>query len=74
MRKKTNNNLNNSNDNLNDSDDNNIQLGGFPPIFYLDNENKKKREYKRKINEDIDNEKIDKNKLNILNIKNILKT
>ncbi len=48
----------------------NINLGGFPPIIYLSNESKKKREFKQEINENIDIKNI--NKLNILNIKNIL--
>jgi hypothetical protein len=48
----------------------NIKLGGFPPILYISNENKKKREFNKKIEQDINLEDI--NKLNILNIKNIL--
>lgn len=47
-----------------------IKLGGFPPILYLSNEEKKKREFKEKNKEDIDLKNI--TKLNILNIKNIL--
>ena len=47
-----------------------INLGGFPPIYYLTNENKKKREFKKKIEDNININDI--NKLNILNIKNIL--
>ena len=47
-----------------------IKLGGFPPIYYLTNENKKKREFKKKIENNIDINDI--NKLNILNVKNIL--
>ena len=49
--------------------ENNINLGGFPPIFF-ENINKQKREFKKKNNEDINMPSI-KN-LNILNIKNIL--
>lgn len=48
-----------------------INLGGFPPIFKISDEFKKKREFNKSI------ETIDKNalnKLNILNIKNILGT
>ena len=47
-----------------------IKLCGFPPIYYLTNENKKKREFKKKIENNIDINDI--NKLNILNVKNIL--
>jgi predicted AAA+ superfamily ATPase len=50
----------------------NIKLGGFPPIIYLSFENKKKREFKKIIEEKNINNDI--NKLNILNIKNILGT
>ena len=56
--------INNTNTNTNDN------LGGFPPIFFISNETKKKREFKEKIEENID--VININKLNILNIKNIL--
>jgi len=52
------------------SDKNNIKLGGFPPIFFINKENKKIREFNKKIEEKIDIKIIDK--LNILNIKNIL--
>jgi hypothetical protein len=58
-----------NNTNLNNQSDD-IKLGGFPPIFYLNNDNKKKREFKEKIEENIDIKNI--KKLNILNIKNIL--
>ncbi len=47
-----------------------INLGGFPPIFYINNNNKKKREFDKKVEQNINLENI--NKLNILNIKNIL--
>ena len=47
-----------------------INLGGFPPIYYISTENKKKREFKKKMEENIN--LTDINKLNILNIKNIL--
>lgn len=63
-----NNNSNVHNNDINNNDD--IKLGGFPPIFYMNTENKKKREFKKKIEENIDIKNI--NKLNILNIKNIL--
>jgi hypothetical protein len=46
-----------------------LNLGGFPPIFFITSDNKKKREFKEVTN-NIDNTLI--NKLNILNIKNIL--
>ena len=49
--------------------DNNIKLGGFPPILFINMEIKKKREF-QKINDSINLVNI--NKLNILNIKNIL--
>jgi hypothetical protein len=55
------------------SDENNIykiNLGGFPAIIKIDNTIKKKREFTKeviKINTDI------LNKLNILNINNIIK-
>jgi hypothetical protein len=55
-------------DNLIKNDE--IKLGGFPPIYYISLENKKKREYKKKIEDNIDKTNI--TKLNILNIKNIL--
>jgi hypothetical protein len=48
-----------------------INLGGFPPIFKISDEFKKKREFNKGI------ETINKNilnNLNILNIKNILGT
>lgn len=48
----------------------NIKLGGFPPILFINTETKKKREFSKKINESINIMTI--NKLNILNIKNIL--
>jgi|LauGreDrversion4_2_1035121.scaffolds.fasta_scaffold471305_2 hypothetical protein len=48
-----------------------INLGGFPPIFYISKENKKKREFEQKITENLDTSSY--KKLNILNIKNILK-
>lgn len=48
----------------------NINLGGFPPIFIISNEFKKKREFNKSI-ETINKEVL--NNLNILNIKNILK-
>jgi hypothetical protein len=49
----------------------NINLGGFPPIIYINDETKKKREFRNEINDNINinNIKIK----NILNIKNILK-
>lgn len=53
-----------------DKNESNIKLGGFPPIIYVNYENKKKREFKKKIEDGIN--LTDINKLNILNIKNIL--
>lgn len=53
-----------------ESKTNEIKLGGFPPILYISSENKKKREFKEKIEDNIDIKNI--KKLNILNIKNIL--
>jgi len=47
-----------------------IKLGGFPPIFKITVDLKKKREFKNE-NKDIDKNKL--NVLNILNIKNILR-
>ena len=58
------------NNNESDNQNNDIKLGGFPPIFYLNSDNKKKREFKEKIEDNIDIKNI--KKLNILNIKNIL--
>ncbi len=52
------------------NNDNEIKLGGFPPIIYLSNDTKKKREFKKNIEDNININNI--NKLNILNIKNIL--
>jgi len=46
----------------------NKNLGGFPNIIYLNNEDKKIREFS-KVNENL---KVNQKKLNILNIKNIL--
>ena len=51
-------------------ENNKIKLGGFPPILYDNNNVKKKREFKNKINVIISNIIPD---LNILNIDNILK-
>ncbi len=53
-----------------DTENNNIELGGFPPLIYINNETKKKREFQKKINSDIGSENL--LKLNILGIKNIL--
>jgi hypothetical protein len=58
------------NNNEHDNQNNDIKLGGFPPILYLSSDNKKKREFKEKIEDNIDLKNI--KKLNILNIKNIL--
>ena len=52
--------------NINDSD---INLGGYPPIIYINLQQKKQREFK-KLNNKINISSV-KN-LNILNIKNIL--
>jgi hypothetical protein len=48
-----------------------INFGGFPPIILVTNNIKKKREFKKNADVQIDNS-IKKN-LNILNISNILK-
>ena len=53
-----------------DNENNDLKLGGFPPIFFISNDIKKKREFKKKIEDNVDMANI--NKLNILNIKNIL--
>lgn len=47
-----------------------INLGGFPPIIYINIETKKKREFEKKATENLDTNSY--KKLNILNIKNIL--
>ena len=66
---------NNESENLfkseNNNESENLNLGGFPPIIYLNDETKKKREFRNEINDNINinNIKIK----NILNIKNILK-
>jgi len=52
----------------NENDD--IGLGGFPPIYYLNSDNKKKREFKKNIEDNVNTTNI--GKFNILNIKNIL--
>ena len=57
--------------NLNANSDD-IKLGGFPPIYFISSENKKKREFKKKVENSIDGINTNINKLNILNIKNIL--
>lgn len=60
-----------NNENIEDIETNEIiQLGGFPPIIFISNETKKKREFKKKIEENINTENV--SKLNILGIKNIL--
>lgn len=48
-----------------------LNLGGFPPIIFITNENKKKREFEKKINDSIKSKTF--SGLNLLNIKNILK-
>ncbi len=56
--------------NIKNTEEENINLGGFPPIYKISNELKKKREFNKSI------ETINKNvlnSLNILNVKNILK-
>ena len=55
---------------INDEISNNINLGGFPPIFKITHEVKKKREFNN-ISKSFDNSKL--NILNILNIKDIIK-
>lgn len=62
--------MNNSNVDM-DAPENEINLGGFPPIFYISNEAKKKKEFKKKLENNESHDNI--LKLNILNIKNILK-
>jgi hypothetical protein len=49
----------------------NINLGGFPPIFFVQNIDKKKREFKEKKNLDKINSKV-LNSINILDFTNIL--
>lgn len=49
----------------------NINLGGFPPIYKITNNIKKKREFNKNI-ETINRDIL--NNLNILNVKNILNT
>ena len=61
-----NNNLNNNNQI--------IKLGGFPPILYINNENKKIREFKNNLTNSINLSDVVINKLNILSIKDILGT
>lgn len=56
--------------NIIESNNDDIKLGGFPAIYYLNNDNKKKREFKKNIENKLNINDI-KN-LNILNIKNIL--
>lgn len=48
-----------------------INLGGFPPIIFVTSENKKKREFEKKVNDSIKSSTF--TGLNLLNIKNILK-
>ncbi len=48
-----------------------INLGGFPPIIYITTENKKKREFEKKVSESVKSTTF--SGLNLLNIKNILK-
>lgn len=48
----------------------NIKLGGFPPILYLGQQNKKIKEFSELSNNDDNAKNI--SKLNILDIKNIL--
>lgn len=47
-----------------------IKLGGFPPIIYLEQKNKKIKEFAKTNNQEENISNI--SKLNILNIKNIL--
>ena len=54
----------------NEQNEQNVSLGGFPPIMYLGQKNKKINEFAKVNNKDIDTKNI--NKLNILDIKNIL--
>ena len=49
--------------------DTKTNLGGFPPIYYINNETKKKREFEKKATENIDTSTY-KN-LNILKIPSI---
>lgn len=48
-----------------------LNLGGFPPIIFITSENKKKREFEKKVNDSIKSSTF--SGLNLLNIKNILK-
>ena len=52
-------------------EDKQVNLGGFPPIFKISTEFKKKREFNKSI--DTINKNV-LNNLNIINIKNILGT
>lgn len=61
---------NNSQTKSNQQNEQNITLGGFPPIMYLGQKNKKINEFAKLNNKDSDIKNI--SKLNILDIKNIL--
>ena len=53
--------------------DSSINLGGFPPILYINTDTKKKREYEKKVTENINTTTYKNlNILNISNFKNIL--
>lgn len=54
----------------NEQNSNDVILGGFPPIMYLGQRNKKINEFAKLNNNDTDIKNI--SKLNILDIKNIL--
>jgi hypothetical protein len=56
---------------MSNNQDSKINLGGFPPIIFISNETKKKREFEKKVSESIKSSTF--TGLNLLNIKNILK-
>ena len=52
-------------------DEKKIQLGGFPPLFFISNESRKKREFAKKYENIYTHDTKNSSSLNILDIKNI---
>jgi hypothetical protein len=70
MSSQSNNFIKNTKNNENENNNEQINLGGFPPIMYLGQKNKKIKEFAQLNSKNESFKNI--SKLNILNIKNIL--
>ena len=70
MSSQSNNIIKNTKNNENENNNEQINLGGFPPIMYLGQKNKKIKEFAQLNSKNESFKNI--SKLNILNIKNIL--